>query len=244
MRWGSILRGLLMIAALAGLGYLFELSQQAGVFDRAWIDARVRGQGLAGELLFLWVGAAFTAVGLPRQIVCFLGGYAFGLVLGTLLGLVATALGCMITFWLARFFGRGAAARLSGKVRALDAFARDNTFTATVLIRFLPAGSNVFTNLAAGLSSVRGLPFLLGSVVGFIPQTLVFTLVGSGIHLDPVLRTTLAVVLFVVSGALGVYLFRHYRRVHRMSPDLELQLDAELHMDSEASGPAGGAPSG
>jgi len=229
-----------MIAALAGLGYLFELSQQAGVFDRAWVDAHVRGQGLSGELLFLGVGAAFTAVGLPRQIVCFLGGYAFGLVRGTLLGLIASALGCMITFWLARLFGRGAAARLSGKVRALDAFVRANTFTATLLIRFLPAGSNVFTNLAAGASSAGATPFLLGSIAGFVPQTLVFALVGSGINLDPVLRTALAVVLFLVSGALGVYLLGRYRRIHRIKPDLERELDAELHLSGDASASAGG----
>jgi uncharacterized membrane protein YdjX (TVP38/TMEM64 family) len=235
MRWGSILRGLLTIAALAGLGYLFELSQHAGLFNQSWIDAQVRGRGVVGELLFLAVGAGFTAVGLPRQFVCFLGGYGFGLMVGSLLGLIATELGCILSFYAARLIGSKAAGRLSAKFRGLDAFVSANTFTATVLIRFLPAGSNVFTNLAAGVSTVPAVPFFLGSAVGFIPQTLVFALVGSGINLNPLWRTGSAVVLFLASGALGLYLLRHYRRAHRMSPDLERELDAELHMDAEGA---------
>jgi uncharacterized membrane protein YdjX (TVP38/TMEM64 family) len=57
---------------------------------------------------------------------------------------------------------------------------------------------------------VRGLPYFAGSGVGYLPQTVVFALAGSGVTFDPVLPLTLAVVLFAVSGLIGVWLFRRH----------------------------------
>lgn len=195
------------------------------MLDQGWVDREVRGKGLAGELLFIGVGLLATAVGFPRQIIAFMGGYAFGFFTGTLLGVLATLLGCAATFLYARLFGRGLIAhRLAGRIARLDSFVRDNPFTMTLLIRLLPVGSNVFTNLAAGVSSVAALPFLLGSALGFVPQTAVFALVGSGVSVDPVWRISLGVVLFVVSGVLGVYLYRTLRHGKIYDEELERKL--------------------
>ncbi len=207
------LRGLLFLASLVLLGYLIEVAQLRDVFDKAWIDTHIRGQGLAGEALFIAVGALFTAVGLPRQLVAFLGGYGFGLLEGGLLGLLSSLLGCAGAFYYARLFGRGVvASRFPGRVRRIDDFIHDNPFSMTLLIRLLPVGSNALTNLAAGVSSVRATPFLAGSAAGYIPQTVIFALVGSGITIQPFIRIGLAVALFVASGALGVYLYHRFRR--------------------------------
>lgn len=207
-----ILRGLIVIASLAALGYLFETTQLADLLDERWIDRQVRGQGITGDLIFLGIGALVTAIGLPRQIVAFLGGYAYGIVAGTLLATLASALGCALAFYYARLVGRGLVAqRFSDRIRKLDDFVHDNPFSMTLLIRLLPAGSNLVTNLVAGVSSVRALPFFTGSALGFVPQSAVFALVGSGVQLDPAIRIGSAVVLFVVSGILGVHLYRRYR---------------------------------
>lgn len=93
-----LLKGLGLILSLALLGYLFNASDLGNSINESWIDARIRGHGVEGTLLFLMMGAIFTAVGLPRQIIAFLGGYAFGLLSGTLLATLAALLGCMITF--------------------------------------------------------------------------------------------------------------------------------------------------
>jgi uncharacterized membrane protein YdjX (TVP38/TMEM64 family) len=66
----------------------------------------------------------------------------------------------------------------------------------TVLIRLLPVGSNLLTNLAAGISSIRSKHFFSGTLLGYLPQTLVFALVGSGVHIAPALKLALAIGLF------------------------------------------------
>lgn len=211
------LKGLLLIASLVALGYLIEVTRIGGLLDKTWIDTQVRGQGLAGQALFVAVGALVTAIGLPRQLVSFLAGYAFGLIEGGLLGLLAALLGCMGAFYYARLLGRGLiASRFPQRVRRLDDFIHDNPLSMTLLIRLLPVGSNLITNLAAGVSSVRALPFLAGSALGYVPQTLIFALVGSGINLQPVFRIGMGAALFVASGLVGVYLYHRYRRGHTL----------------------------
>ncbi|WP_242443087.1 VTT domain-containing protein [Pseudomonas sp. LFM046] len=213
-----ILKGLGLILSLALLGYLFDTSDLGNAINEAWIDAHIRGHGLEGTLLFLAMGALFTAVGLPRQIIAFLAGYAFGLLPGTLLGTLAALLGCLTTFLYARLFGRGLLRdRLGKRAARFDQFIHEHPFSMTLLIRLLPVGSNVLTNLAAGISSTRMAPFLAASFAGFLPQSLVFALVGSGINVAPTLRIGLAVVLFLVSGMLGAYLYHRHR--HGLSID-------------------------
>jgi hypothetical protein len=48
----------------------------------------------------------------------------------------------------------------------------------------------------------------------------IFALLGSGIHLDPVLRISTGVVLFLISGMLGVALFRRYRKSLALDQDM------------------------
>ena len=220
-----ILRGLVFIASLVAIVYLIRLSGLGSLLDEGWVDREVRGRGLSGELLFLGVGALATGLGLPRQVIAFLGGYAFGLEWGTVLALLATALGCALDFFYARLFGRGlVATHFPGRVRRLDEFLGRHPFTMVLLIRLLPVGHNLSTNLIAGVSSVGASPFLLGSALGYLPQTLVFTLAGSGVNLNPVWRISLAVGLFLASGVLGIHLYRRFRH----GTALEAEIDEEL----------------
>ena len=225
MRARVIVKGLALILSLALLGYLFKTSDLGSSVNEAWIDARVRGHGVNGALLFLLMGGIFTAIGLPRQIIAFLGGYAFSVGLGTLLGALAALFGCMLSFFYARFFGQGLLrARLGERARRFDRFIHDHPFSMTVLIRLLPVGSNLLTNLAAGISSIRPVHFIAGTLLGYLPQTLVFALVGSGVHIAPMLKLTLAIALFLVSMALGLYLYRRRRGGVALDETLEQAL--------------------
>jgi len=243
MSMRGLLRGLVFLASLVAIGFLVQAMQIDAFLDKTWIDTEVRGRGVAGELLLVGVGAVFVAVGLPRQVISFLAGYGFGFTTGLFVALAATSLGCIITFFYARFLGRDVVSRrFPGKIRRIDDFLADNPFTMTLLIRFLPAGSNLLTNLAAGVSRVGWVPFVAGSAIGYIPQTAVFALVGSGIGVDPVWRIGLSVILFLACGGLGIYLYRRYR--HGKSLDTENRAENGAPAVPEASNPAANNPFG
>ena len=217
-----ILKGLGLILSLALLGYLFEMTDLGHSVNETWINEHVRRHGVQGMLLFLAMGAIFTGIGLPRQIIAFLGGYAFSVMLGTLLGASAALLGGMLTFVYARLFGKGLLrSRLGERAKRFDVFIGQHPFSMTLLIRLLPVGNNLLTNLAAGISSIRPLVFFSGTFLGYLPQTLVFALVGSGVHVAPATKLAGAIVLFLMSGVLGIYLYRRHRQ--------ELGLDTTMN---------------
>lgn len=223
-----LIRGLVLIATLVAVGFVLKTTQLGTALDKEWVDQVIRAEGGSGALLFVAAGALFTAFGLPRQLISFLGGYAFGFVAGTVLAAIATVGGCVSAFFYARLMGRDfIQSRFSARVERIDNFLRDNPFNMALLIRLLPAGSNLLISLTAGVSSVRAAPFFAGSALGFVPQTMVFALAGSGIELDPAFRIGLSVVLFVVSGILGVTVYRKYRRGRILDDTLEAQLGNE-----------------
>ncbi|MBL6958062.1 MAG: TVP38/TMEM64 family protein [Rhodospirillales bacterium] len=236
MNFRILFRGLALIASLIAIGIILKTTEFGSALDKAWIDAVVSGNGVSGKLVFLAVGAAFTGIGLPRQAIGFLGGYAFGVAMGTGLAVVATAFGCAASFYYARLLGREfVKSRYSGKIKKVDDFLHDNPLSMTLLIRLLPLGSNFVTNLAAGVSSVHPVPFIGGSAIGYIPQTFIFALIGSGITLQPEYRISASIVLFILSGMLGVYLYRKYRHGKSLDDDIERELGGSLQNGPHAA---------
>ena len=222
LKFRTYLPGLVFLVTLVAVGYVFESGMLTGLLSEAWIDQEVRGKGIPGDLLFVAVGGVATAVAVPRHIVSFLGGYAFGLGLGTALALAATELGCVLVFYYGRYIGRPLVSeRMRARVRRIEDFLAANPFSMTLLIRLLPVGNNFATCLAAGVSRVPARPFLLGSLLGYLPQTFVFTLAGSGIEMGGSLRVAFAVLFFVVSGAIGIWLYRRYRHGKSLGEEVE-----------------------
>lgn len=208
----AVARGLILIASLVIVGYVLRLSDFGAAFDRAWVDREVLARGAFGIGLFIAIAGLFIAVGLPRQIFCFLGGYAYGFAWGTALALAATTVGCIATFYYARLLGRDAVRRRYGRrLRRFDHFLGRHPFSATLVLRLIPITNNFVVNLLAGMSSVRGLTYVASSALGFIPQTLVFVLVGTGVHVEAGLQIALAVGLFAASAVIGLAIYHRYR---------------------------------
>ena len=120
--------------------------------------------------------------------------------------------GCTADFLWARLIARDwAVRRTRGRLAQLDRQISRHPFSATLTLRLLPVGSNLLLNLLAGVSAVAAGPFLLASAAGYVPQTLVFALLGSGVRVGHTVQLGLAMTLFLLSGLLGVWLLRQVR---------------------------------
>jgi uncharacterized membrane protein YdjX (TVP38/TMEM64 family) len=216
MNGRALLKGLLLIVGLALAGYAFQSSPYGASLDEAWIDAQIRGHGWVGGALFIAVGGFMTAIGLPRQIVAFLAGYAFGVAAGTAIGVATALTGCVLAFSLARWVSGGLLReKLGARAARFDAFISANPFSTTLLLRLLPTGSNFITNLAAGASSIRAPVFFAATGLGYLPQTLIFALIGSGTQVAQTTQLALGVALFVVSAGIGAMLYKKIRRARQ-----------------------------
>lgn len=206
--WAGLLwRPALMVAGLALAGVVMQRVGLDGVIGEA--------AGKQGAALFVVVATLACSLGVPRQGVAYAGGLAFGFWPGVGLALLAEMGGCAADFWWARLLGRQWAARwlaregrVGARVARVERFLVANAFSATLTLRLLPVGSNMILNLLAGVSSVAAAPFLAASVLGYLPQTVVFALLGGGVRVDGGVQMGMAAGLMVVSVLLGVVLMR------------------------------------
>ncbi|NHN88680.1 TVP38/TMEM64 family protein [Acetobacter sp. LMG 1627] len=220
MSRASLLRPALMLAVLvAGMLLLREVP---GVHALLGDTVRLR-QGVGGRLLFCLAGAVWCLFGLPRQLLCFAAGVTYGLVEGTALATLCTVTGSVGCFFWARWGGRewvrlhmerkqetpGFLLRHLGRVTAM---LQRHPFEAIVILRLLPVGSSLLLNLFAGVTGVAFAPFAAATLVGSLPQTVIFVLLGSGAQFGGMGRAVTAIILFIVSGWVG---YRLLRRVVR-----------------------------
>lgn len=215
--WHSAVKGLIM---LVGLGVAVYLLRSSGIADQLadthWVRDHLLGTGPMSIIIYVGVVAAYTALGMPRQVVAFLGGFVFGAWWGTLLSTLGMGIGCALVASYSRFAGQEfVRKRFGSRAEKVDSFLTREPFTMALAIRMFPVGSNLVTNLAAGISSIPIWPFVMGSVLGYLPQNLIFALFGAGMDAESTMGAAMSigvsVVLFVISGWLGVVLYRRYR---------------------------------
>ena len=177
------------------------------IADSNWVAKFVKEQGKQAVVVLMAMGAAYAALGAPRQLLAFAFGFAFGAVEGALLALVATELGCILSFYAAKWLFRSSLQRKFNKsLMKFERLVKDNTTLKVLMIRLLPIGSNLFTNVPA-----QG--FFLGSFIGYIPQTLIFAYAGAGIGLSEHEKILISIALFIVSSVIGSLLYRsQFRR--------------------------------
>ncbi len=227
----SIAGRLLLLALMCILvSALVQTLPNFANFNQQWIDGHTRDNGGHGMLNYLLAVTLLLSLGLPRQLAAFLAGYAFGFLQGLLLSMLAVTISCLCTFWLARLFARPLARFFFAKrVHQLDAFLYQHTFTKAIVLRLLPVGNNLLTNIMAGMSSTGIKPFVLGSVVGYLPQMMVFALMGKGVLLQSGWKIGFSLALFAMSSLLSWYLYQQYRATQPLLPPDEPGAAGEQH---------------
>ncbi|MCS5564132.1 TVP38/TMEM64 family protein [Marinobacter sp.] len=206
MRW--LLFGSLVIIAYVSVyqGWLDFIS------DKNQVAEYIQSQGIPGLLVTTLVAALFTGIGAPRQILAFVLGFALGGMSGALLSTLATALGASGCFFTARWLLQTSIyGRLGSRMRVIEELLQEQTLLKILMIRLLPVGSNLATNLVAGCSNVRFPPFLIGSTFGYFPQMLVFALAGAGIGNADQIQLALSAALFVIASLIGTFLYHCHK---------------------------------
>jgi uncharacterized membrane protein YdjX (TVP38/TMEM64 family) len=147
----------------------------------ALID-RIRSMGLVGAAVFVAAYVTATVLLLPGSILTLGAGSAYGPVYGTLLVMLASNLGATSAFLLGRTVLRERVARrIAGDARfsAVDAAVGAQGFRVVLLLRLSPVFPFNLLNYALGLTRVRLRDYMLASVPGMFPGTLLYVYLGS-----------------------------------------------------------------
>ena len=128
-------------------------------------------------------------------------------------------LGCVVSFFYARYMGRSIIREvMSLRIRNLEKLLVEHDFSAGIAVRALPISNNTIVNLLAGVTGVRPSRYFAGSVIGYLPLTIVFVLAGSGVKQDTFSRIALSLrlYLFLVIPA-GYFVQKRLRAVAGIS---------------------------
>ncbi len=209
---------LAVLALIIILALFFPPSQW--IPAKQW-GAQLESAGLVGMLMFVGVGTLATGVGLPRQLLAFIGGLAYGIVPGLAIALMTALAGCYLTVSLSTaFFSQWVRRRYPAFISQLSNLLQNDVFIKVLMLRLQPLGTNLLTNVCIGFTSVSRWKFLLASGIGYVPQMLVFVLLGAGIRVGSEFQWVLSLVLMGVSILLGILIFRlHKLRVARALSD-------------------------
>jgi uncharacterized membrane protein YdjX (TVP38/TMEM64 family) len=171
---------LIVFAVLSvGLLLIYLSPLRAHLQDVRAVKAQLRALGGWGPVLYMAVVYVLVALGVPRLLFCPLGGMAFGFCEGLLWTQIPTLLGYYTTFLFVRWGGRDFTLRHWRQLDHLRSRLTGPAIPTVILVRQLPI-SGLITNLFLGLAPIRHRDFLIGTLVGILPEAIPFTLVASG----------------------------------------------------------------
>jgi len=151
-------------------------------------------------LVFIAVYAILTTVGVPMVVMTFVAGFTFGAMYGTLYVLIGANIGANLAFDLARYLGRDFISRyIRGPIDRIDRQLRNKGFLRMLQLRLIPLIPFNLLNFAAGLSGIRKIHYVLGTMIGITPSTFIYAYTAAslmqvymaGAELDEVARAAL-----------------------------------------------------
>lgn len=179
---GTLLAGVLLVGFVGGfasVGYIYRepintfLNQFSGFIE---------GYGSAGYALFVAVYAGLEILAIPAIPLTMSAGLLFGSLTGTIIVSISGTVAASVAFLIARYFARERILKLvegNKKFLAIDKAIGENGFKVVTLLRLSPLLPFSLGNYLYGLTSVKFLPYVLGSWLGMLPGTWAYVSAGA-----------------------------------------------------------------
>ncbi len=173
---------LLALLVIAGVAIVY-VSPVRGLLSRTGIEG-LRGwlasAGPWAPAVFLALTAGGVSIGAPRLLFAAVGGLSFGWLPGSLLALLGTLAGCLVTFGYARTLGRSwLQARSGARLERVNNAFRDHGILVNLAIRAAPVGNCHVANLLMAVSPISTRDFIIGTLLGTLPETVIYALFAS-----------------------------------------------------------------
>jgi uncharacterized membrane protein YdjX (TVP38/TMEM64 family) len=164
-----------LVAFAAAAVLVYRTTGLGQYLSKDAVRALVQPLGALGPLVHIALYAVSVACFVPATVMTIAGAVVFGKVVGAAYNVVGASLGAALAFLVGRTLGRDLAARLArGRLAELDAAAERNGFTLIFYLR-LAYFPFVPLNYAAALTRIRFRDFFLGTALGIIPGTFIYT---------------------------------------------------------------------
>ena len=190
-RWLPILFLLAALGLAWALGLNRFLSLATIAENREVLRAFVLDYLLLSLILYALVYLLITVLLIPgAALLTVLGGFLFGWALAAPVTVMAATLGATILFVAARSsFGGLLIRRGGGFLSRLASGFADDAFSYLLFLRLVPLFPFFVVNIAPALCAVKTRTFVLATLIGIVPATFAYAVLGSG--LDQIIREEL-----------------------------------------------------
>jgi len=166
--------------------------------------------GILAPIIFILLHILQVLIApIPGQLMGFIGGYLFGVWLGTLYSIIGVVLGTLVVISLVRKFGEPYVRKMIDKktYKRFDNFCKNKGIFALFLIYLLPFFPDDAISFIAGLSKIKLKHILLIAFLGRLPGMFGLSLVGAGVARS---EANFAVILtgILILIAFVIYIYR------------------------------------
>src|SRR5579883_2601660 len=185
----SVKRWLPLIVLAAGCALFFAAGGQRYVsFEalrahRETLFAFVASHGVVAGLVFILAYAVVIAFSLPGgAVMTVFGGFLFGPYLGLAYAVIGATIGAAVVFLAARTaLGEMLHRRAGPFLHRMEAGFQENALSYLLVLRLIPLFPFWLVNLVPAFLGVTLRTYVLGTMIGIVPGTVVYALVGNGI---------------------------------------------------------------
>lgn len=182
-RWGPLAILLCAIAAAWAAGLQDYLSLTAIADNRDALIGFVSNNAVLSGLIYFGVYATAVSLSLPgASLLTILGGFLFGWLAGGFLTVLAATAGAIVIFLVARTsLGEALASRAGPWMNRLSKGFREDAFHYLLFLRLVPVFPFWLINIAPALAGVPLGTYAITTLIGIIPGTFAFSVLGSGL---------------------------------------------------------------
>ena len=148
------------------------------------IVAFIKSEYYLSILIFIGLYVVSTALSIPGALILtMIGGYLFGALLGAFFSLIGAVVGASILFIAARSaFGDLFKPKMGSSVERMRKELTKNAFFYLLALRLAPIFPFFVINIAPAFLNISFSNYFFASLLGMIPGTAVYALMGSGLH--------------------------------------------------------------
>ncbi len=181
---------LILLIVLSALAYFFVPSVKSAVNQVVMLFSSMSVDSVIGYIRSFGPWAVVIscllmvfqsiAAPLPAFLLTFSNAAIWGWWQGAIISWSSAMLGSIVCFYIARIAGRETVEKLTSKfaMESVDVYFERYGRHTILICRFLPFVSFDFVSYAAGLTSMKIVPFLIATGIGQLPATLVYSYVG------------------------------------------------------------------
>ena len=219
--WSDIIRVVAVVAILVIASWIVKSNVDVESIKDYLHPEGSLADRMQSYLIFIFAMSFGIALGLPRVAVCAAGGAVYGAAIGVVVNTIASVLGSLGPYQIGKSVLRKTMKRrLGARFETWKDRFRKRGFFWTLNLRLFPAANATLTGLICGACKVTVWEYMAATALGTIPQTVIFTMLGSGATKGKTSQIVIGGLIFVIVAGLQ---YAYAQRAKRKKRDAAAQ---------------------